>query len=36
MSIKSLKFYIKSNDYFETLATIISIIRQQSESLKDT
>ena len=35
MSIKSLKFHIKSNDYFGTLATIISIVWQQPESLGD-
>lgn len=29
--IKSLKFHIKSDDYFGTLATIISLVRQDLE-----
>ncbi len=31
MSQKSLKFHIKSDDYFGTLATIISLVRQNIE-----
>lgn len=31
MSQRSLKFHIKSNDYFGTLATIISLVRQNLE-----
>lgn len=31
MGHKSLKFHIKSNDYFGTLATIISLIKQDLE-----
>jgi len=31
MSQKSLKFHIKSDDYFGTLATIISLVRQNVE-----
>jgi hypothetical protein len=34
MSIKSIKFHIKSNDYFGTLATIISMVKQQPENIK--
>lgn len=35
MSIKSVKFHIKSNDYFGTLATIISMVKQQPNNIKD-
>lgn len=35
MTEKSLKFHIKSDDYFGTLATVISIIRQQPDSFED-
>lgn len=31
MSIKSTKFHIKSGDYFGTLATILSLIKQTPE-----
>jgi len=31
MSKKSLKFHIKVNDYFGTLSTILSLIRQNIE-----
>lgn len=33
MSQKSIKFHIKSNDYFGTLATILSMIKQTPESI---
>lgn len=32
MSQKSVKFHIKSNDYFGTIATILSFIRQTSKN----
>lgn len=35
MSIKSVKFHIKSDDYFSTLATIISMVKQQPNNIKD-
>ncbi len=33
-NIKSLEFHIKSNDYFGTLATILSLVRQNIEKNK--
>jgi len=30
MSLKSLKFHIKNNDYFGTLATVLSLIKEKS------
>lgn len=33
MSQKSVKFHIKSNDYFGTLATILSLIKQAPENI---
>lgn len=35
MSQKSVKFHIKSNDYFGTLATVLSIIKQTPEHIKE-
>jgi len=35
MSNKSTLFHIKSNDYFGTLATVLSMMRQNMESYKD-
>jgi hypothetical protein len=32
MSRKSIKFHIENNDYFGTLATVISLIRQNLET----
>lgn len=34
MSKKSVEFHIKSNDYFGTLATVLSLIKQTPESNK--
>lgn len=34
MSKKSLEFHIKSSDYFGTLATVLSLIKQTSENNK--
>jgi len=31
MSQKSVKFHIKSNDYFGTIATVLNIIKQTTE-----
>jgi hypothetical protein len=31
MSKKSVKFHIKSNDYFGTIATVLSLIKQTPE-----
>ena len=33
MSKKSLEFHIKSDDYFGTLATVLSLIRQTPENI---
>lgn len=35
MEQKSLEFHIKSGDYFGTLATILSLIRQTPECIKN-
>lgn len=35
MSQKSVKFHIKSNDYFGTLATILSLIKQTPEHINN-
>lgn len=35
MSQKTVKFHINSNDYFGTLATILSMLRQSPEYIKD-
>lgn len=35
MSQKSVKFHIKSDDYFGTLATILSLIRQSNDNHKN-
>jgi hypothetical protein len=35
MSQKSVKFHIKSDDYFGTLATVLSIIKQNPEHIKE-
>jgi len=35
MSQKSLKFHIKSDDYFGTVATALSLINQQPKKVKD-
>jgi len=34
MSQKSVKFHIKLNDYFGTVATIVSLVRQLPENIK--
>ena len=34
MSKKSLEFHIKSDDYFGTLATVLSLIRQNPDDTK--
>lgn len=34
MSRKSIKFHIENNDYFGTLATILSLIKQTPKNLK--
>jgi len=34
MTQKSLKFHIKHQDYFGTMATILSLIRQEKEKLE--
>ncbi len=34
MSKKSLEFHIKSNDYFGTLATILSLIKQTPKDME--
>lgn len=31
MSRKSIEFHVKNNDYFGTVATVISLIRQNNE-----
>lgn len=36
MSCKSIKFHIKSDDYFGTLATILSLISQSLENNKQS
>lgn len=33
MSQKSIKFHIKSDDYFGTLATVLSLIKQSPENI---
>ena len=35
MAKRSLEFHIKSNDYFSTLATVLSLIRQTPENNKE-
>ena len=35
MNKQSLKFHIKSDDYFGTLATVLSLIRQTPENNKE-
>lgn len=35
MSQKSVKFHVKSNDYFGTIATIVSLVRQNLENNED-
>jgi len=35
MSKKSLEFHIKSDDYFGTLATVLSLVRQAPENIKE-
>ena len=35
MSKKSIEFHVKSNDYFGTLATVLSMVRQNIESHQD-
>ena len=36
MSFKSVQFHIESNDYFGTLATILSLLDQSNNFNKDT
>ncbi len=34
MSKKSIKFHVKSDDYFGTLATVLSLIKQTPENIE--
>ncbi|MFA5163241.1 MAG: hypothetical protein WC441_01805 [Patescibacteria group bacterium] len=34
MSKKSIEFHVKSNDYFGTLATVLSLIKQTPENIE--
>lgn len=35
MTKKSIELHIKSNDYFGTLATVLSLIRQSPKNIKE-
>jgi len=35
MSKKSIAFHVENNDYFATLATVISLMRQDKENIKN-